>query len=238
MLFIKLVIALHLHFYQAFGAIVPFRDSIELVFTPEDVKKGTDYVLWKVPKVKNDFKTTVKQKLLNRLLSKDIQELNPYYTGDEIEPMMANPALETTTNTANMMAAKNNVQNIEIEITKPRGFVNSVLKGPSPTEKEKAKIRYINEENNEMVHNLATNGEPEVGKQIGILPQSEHVGYLSPSQIKNQKHKFDIKHVPSRDFENHIQNDNDSSDDDGTLIDQKDEDVVTNVDSFYDDDDV
>lgn len=59
------------------SAPVPFKDSVEIVFTPQDLKDIAEYTLWKIPEVKDNFKTTVKQKVLNRLLSKDVLDSNP-----------------------------------------------------------------------------------------------------------------------------------------------------------------
>ncbi|CAK9441190.1 uncharacterized protein LODBEIA_P50590 [Lodderomyces beijingensis] len=177
------------------GAIVPFKDSIELVFTPQDIKKTTDYVLWKVPSVKNNFKTTVKQKLLNRLLSKDLQDLYPY-------PMPAKQVLESQATEPDaegtFKVLKN--QNVEIEIAKPKGLVSGVLKGPSLTEKEQKRVRWLpkdadgdndeeeeGEEGDEMkgFSTLDVMSAPKVSK-----PKTEHVGYSNPSRIKNDKPKF------------------------------------------------
>ncbi|KAI5949904.1 hypothetical protein KGF54_005382 [Candida jiufengensis] len=73
------------------SAILPFKDSIEIAFTPEDVKKTTDYVMWKVPSVRDNFKTTVKQKILNRLLSKELQEMPLNTPFDNSQPTTNQP---------------------------------------------------------------------------------------------------------------------------------------------------
>ncbi|RLV90713.1 hypothetical protein JA1_004401 [Spathaspora sp. JA1] len=52
----------------------PFRNSIEVVVTPQDFQDVAEYILWKVPEVKENIKTTIKQKLLNKLLTQRIQD--------------------------------------------------------------------------------------------------------------------------------------------------------------------
>lgn len=176
------------------SAVIPFRDSVEIVFTPEDIKKGTDYVLWKVPTVKNNFKTTVKQKLLNRLLSKDLQELRLNSPFNEEDTLVSNSqaSAEDATNEVKALT-KLPLQNIRLEVEKPKGLVNSVLNGPSATEKTQGKVRYINEKKDIAqqtvsfdIINTKEKLIEQVQKDLG-----EHVGYLKPSNIKNRKHDFD-----------------------------------------------
>lgn len=148
------------------SAVVPFRDSVEVVFTPEDIRKGTDYVLWKVPTVKNNFKTTVKQKLLNRLLSKDLQELRLNSPSPD-SPLVTNNEVQAET-TVNGVKAQGNLplQSIQLEVQKPKGLVNSVLKGPSASEKTLGRIRYFDEKKEEEEAKIAQIGNVEKEKVI------------------------------------------------------------------------
>jgi len=177
------------------SAIVPFRDSVEVVFTPDDIKKGTDYVLWKVPTVKNNFKTTVKQKLLNRLLSKDLQELklNSPFPEDGLPEFK--DQRQSVGATKEIHAPSNiPLQNIQLEVLKPKGLVNSVLKGPSTTEKTLGKVRYVDEDKGVSQQAVGSIVDPET-KDATIQKMQkdldEHVGYLKPKNIKNRKHNFD-----------------------------------------------
>ena len=75
-----------------------------------------------------NFKTTVKQKLLNRLLNKDLQEINPNpYDEDIFEEQQQKVKANEISNT---------FQTVELDIKKPNGVMRSVLKGPSSTEKK------------------------------------------------------------------------------------------------------
>ncbi|CCG23782.1 hypothetical protein CORT_0E01950 [Candida orthopsilosis Co 90-125] len=177
------------------SAIIPFRDSVEIVFTPEDIKKGSDYVLWKVPTVKNNFKTTVKQKLLNRLLSKDLQELRLNSPFNEEDTLVSN-SKASAEDTINEVKASANLplQNISLEVEKPKGLVNSVLKGPSATEKTQGKVRYINEKKDITQQTVGFDIIKAKEKMVGQVQKEdlgEHVGYSKPSNIKNRKHDFD-----------------------------------------------
>ncbi|CAI5759518.1 unnamed protein product [Candida verbasci] len=179
-----------------FAAIVPFRDSIEVVFTPDDIKKSADYVLWKVPTVKNNFKTTVKQKLLNRLLDKDLQDFktNPYLEDDELKKEKNNE------DDSEVVAATNkngNFKSIKVEIENPYGLISSVMKNPSETEKKKATIKVVE---NAILKEQQELEEGSENEQVDSLSnkETEHVGYLTPTQIKNRKvsHDDHIKHLP------------------------------------------
>lgn len=196
----------------SYAAVVPFRDSIELVFTPEDVKKTTDYVFWKVPEVKKNFKTTVKQKMLNMLLNKDLQDINPnppFVYENEIDDEGDRLFAEQEHNDQILGQAQQNrladsFQTVEIDIKKPYGLVHSVLKGPPPTGKKKAKITVhnpnvnsnkveiakmkVNKEKEEVVAGL-----PELSNEELQKFQNEHMGYLRPTKIKNDKHDFGEK---------------------------------------------
>ena len=82
--------------------------------------------------MKKNFKTTVKQKLLNRLLNKDLQEINPNpYDEDIFEEQQQKVKANEISNT---------FQTVELDIKKPNGVMRSVLKGPSSTEKKQAKL--------------------------------------------------------------------------------------------------
>ncbi|KAI5962845.1 hypothetical protein CANMA_003620 [Candida margitis] len=179
----------------AHSAIVPFKDSVEIVFTPEDIKKGTDYVLWKVPTVKNNFKTTVKQKLLNRLLSKDLQELRLNSRYQESKGLSQNNQVQAEDTTSGLVVSENTpLQNIQLEVQRPKGVVNSVLKGPSKTEKPQGKVRYFDEKKEITQQAVGLNDLQTKEKVIEKAQKDlgEHVGYSKPSKIKNQKHNFDI----------------------------------------------
>ncbi|KAI5953055.1 hypothetical protein KGF57_004047 [Candida theae] len=180
-----------------YPTVVPFRDSVEIVFTPEDIRKGTDYILWKVPTVKNNFKTTVKQKLLNRLLSKDLQELrlnSPYQDGSSLVSNGEVHSVATTNNVKEQEVAP--LRNIQLEVEKPKGLVNSVLKGPSETEKTLGRVRYVDEKKDitRQALDLSDNHAKEKVVQQVQKETNEHVGYSKPSNIKNRKHNFDVSH--------------------------------------------
>ncbi|KAI5962095.1 uncharacterized protein KGF55_003171 [Candida pseudojiufengensis] len=190
---------------QVHSAILPFKDSIEIAFTPEDVKKTTDYVLWKVPAVKNNFKTTVKQHLLNRLLSKDLQEMPVNF------PPNASP--QPTVNEPNNGEVQMNDNQlihplqalaptdamIELELQKPRGVLGSILKGPIPDDKPKAKIRYVKPEPEKAEETGTNSNDMENDQVIGIakLPVDEHIGYSKPKLVKNRKHNFEKGIIPT-----------------------------------------
>lgn len=176
------------------SAVVPFKDSVEIVFTPEDIRKGTDYVLWKVPTVKNNFKTTVKQKLLNRLLSKDLQELRLNSPPPGGALVSANEVQSESTVMESKAQGNLPLQNIQLEVQKPKGLVNSVLKGPSASEKPVGRIRYFDEKKEDEEAKIAQIGNVEKEKVVKQAQKDlgEHVGYLKPSNVKNRKHNFDI----------------------------------------------
>lgn len=202
------------------SAVVPFRDSIELVITPQDVKRTTDYVFWKVPAVKNNFKTTVKQKMLNMLLNRDLQDINPnppFVSQDEIENDDDDTVFEEQNNSKNDNINNNNnqilgkvqhdrlsdtFQSVEINIKNPNGVVHSILQGPSPTEKKRAKLTInnsrIGSDKVEMAKFKVDEKEkstdlPELSNEELNKFQNEHMGYLRPTKIKNAKHDFGEK---------------------------------------------
>lgn len=218
---IKLISILFLHPLDCFTAIVPFRDSIELVFTPEDIKKSTDYALWKIPAVKKNFKTTVKQKLLNRLLNKDLQEINPNPYDEEL--------FEEEQEKVKANEISNTFQTVELDIKKPNGVMRSVLKGPSSTEKNQAKLVVQSNRNTLLKNNFK---ESRTGNEVKLQFQelsSEHLGYLHPRRVKNIKHDFNK--MPSEIPDNTADSNSDSEEDDDHdgLQDGK------TVDPFYDD---
>lgn len=202
------------------SAVVPFRDSIELVITPQDVKRTTDYVVWKVPAVKNNFKTTVKQKMLNMLLNRDLQDINPnppFVSQEEIENDDDDTVFEEQNNNKNKNINNSNnqiigkaqqerlsdtFQSVEINIKNPNGVVHSILQGPSSTEKKRAKLTInnsrIGSDKVEMAKIKADEEEksrdlPELSNEELNKFQNEHMGYLRPTKIKNAKHDFGEK---------------------------------------------
>ncbi|CAX42440.1 conserved hypothetical protein [Candida dubliniensis CD36] len=218
---IKLISILFLYPLDCFTAIVPFRDSIELVFTPEDIKKSTDYALWKIPAVKKNFKTTVKQKLLNRLLNKDLQEINPNPYDEEL--------FEEEQEKVKANEISNTFQIVELDIKKPNGVMRSVLKGPSSTEKNQAKLVVQSNRNTLLKNNFK---ESRTGNEVKHQFQelsSEHLGYSHPRRVKNIKHDFNK--MPSEIPDNTADSNSDSEEDDDHdgLQDGK------TVDPFYDD---
>lgn len=58
------------------GVPVP-RDLVEVVVSPKDVKEAGKYAMVKIPQIKENFKNNVKQKLLDRLMSKSVQAMVP-----------------------------------------------------------------------------------------------------------------------------------------------------------------
>ncbi|RCK56199.1 hypothetical protein Cantr_05696 [Candida viswanathii] len=217
-------------------AIVPFRDSIEIVFTPEDVKRTTDYVLWKVPAVKHNFKTTVKQKMLNLLLNRELQDVNPNppFFGEDIgeegeregehqeEKKVEQQAHKTKPqeDVTQAAAAGESLLTVEIDITKPHGIVHSVLWGPSPNEKKTAKVTIhganppvtSNSQPQSRSRNTVSRTNPHhttsgsmkwrrmtrtdscqnFPRRVAKLKE-DHIGYLRPTRIKNDKHDFGQK---------------------------------------------
>ncbi|KAL1571854.1 hypothetical protein MG5_03862 [Candida albicans P57072] len=219
---IKLISVLLLYPLECFTAIVPFRDSIELVFTPEDIKKSTDYALWKIPAVKKNFKTTVKQKLLNRLLNKDLQEINPNPYDEDIFEEQQQKKVK-----ANEIS--NTFQTVELDIKKPNGVMRSVLKGPSSTEKKQAKLVVQSTRNTLLKNNFNDNRtENEVKLELQEL-SGEHLGYSHPRRVKNIKHDFNK--MPSEIHENVPDSDSDSEEDENQSGLQNEK----PVDPFYDD---
>ncbi|KAG7661923.1 uncharacterized protein J8A68_004526 [[Candida] subhashii] len=199
---------------------VPFKNSVEVVFTPQDLKHAADYTLWKIPVVKDNLKTTVKQKVLNRMLTKELQEANPnaglyppgspYQINNNPNPMlnqMNRPPMPNQiinhpmyTNQMKPNPANTHVQMqlpiakpikaIQIDTVKANGIVNSILKGPSPTEELSFQVVGIQKEDekNKEESDESEDDDEEDEEDDGKL------GYSVPSRIKNGKHDFGVKY--------------------------------------------
>ncbi|EGW35614.1 uncharacterized protein SPAPADRAFT_48593 [Spathaspora passalidarum NRRL Y-27907] len=248
---------LHLLLLSSFGSSIPlplqpFKDSIEIVLSPDDIRSVAEYTLYKIPEVKNNFKTTVKQKLLNRILTKQIQETNPNpdayasYTDNPANLYQYNPRfpvhasrpdvitpgatpqivpatgstpgvipvspaqvqkvgptngkvdIDKHTAAANGKVTANNnvgpitgqvlikpvkpVKAVEIEVTKPKGMLTSIIKGPSVIEEDFVQI--FGQDNDSDSDSDEDDND------------DEHIGYSNPSWIKNNKQDHGIKYYP------------------------------------------
>ncbi|KAK6455103.1 uncharacterized protein RJT20DRAFT_54771 [Scheffersomyces xylosifermentans] len=148
------------------------RNSVQVVITPQDLKDVGEYAIKKAPEITNNIKNMLKQKLLDRLLSKEIQEYNPnaneeYRSIGSQDPSASNDNSRPITS-------------VHLDATNKPGLVSSIIKGPSADEDEPY---------NEFERD-SSDDEPEYSI-------NEHVGYQRPSRIKNFTKDLAVNEYPS-----------------------------------------
>ncbi|KAK6199524.1 uncharacterized protein RJT21DRAFT_127781 [Scheffersomyces amazonensis] len=154
---------------------VPVPSQVEIVVTPQDLKDAAEYAVVKIPEIKNNFKTMVKQKLLNRIISKDYQELTAV-----VDPITGKLSLtkgnvivdgsHTKDSSISELHSDPPIQNIEIKIPQEPGLVTSIIKGGDTFETD----------------TTDDESEPE---------ENEHVGYKKPYSTKTIHKDMGIKGV-------------------------------------------
>ncbi|EAZ63007.2 predicted protein [Scheffersomyces stipitis CBS 6054] len=86
-----LLIAAHIHLTSALP--LPETKSFEIQITGKDIKDAGAYVIHKSSEVKNNVKTIVKQKLIDRLLSKELENYTPEHPQEEKSDELASVVL-------------------------------------------------------------------------------------------------------------------------------------------------
>ncbi|KAK6463504.1 hypothetical protein DFJ63DRAFT_335037 [Scheffersomyces coipomensis] len=177
----------------SYSSPIPRRESIEIIVTPQDLKNAAEYAVVKIPELKDNFKTLVKQKLLNRIISKDFQQLIT-----EVDPITGKVSLSrspmpqqsqqplTISNgggggaTSEKSAGNVPSQDIRIQLPKDPGLVTTILKG-------------VEEADDNTTMGSKDTFETDCTDDESAGEENEHVGYNRPYKTKTNHKDMGIK---------------------------------------------